>query len=181
LQIDAPWPRRRPSTTESRRRSRATRISLAHPRATTRRENRTVLSMWYNDLVVISSIGQGRVNSKASCITFTFFTLRDSTRPETVTDSKVLQMRFSRRPRRLIKRRSLRIPRATSLRLIRRSTTFLVALTRMSPRGSKNSQPGRSWWSILLPLSILDGPRSPLPLTTETTWTLYHSRGSIPW
>jgi hypothetical protein len=174
LQIDAPWPRRRPSTTESRR-SRATRISLAHPRATTRRENQTVLSMWYNDLVVISSIGLGRVNSKASCITFTFFTLRDSTRPETVTDSKVLQMRFSRRPSRSIKRRSPRSSSVTSLKLIMRTTTFLAASTRMSPRGSKNSQPGRSWWSNPLPSSTLDGLRSSLPSTAVTTWTLYQS------
>jgi hypothetical protein len=43
--IDMPQLRRRPSTAESRRRSRATRISLAHPRAMTRRENWTVLSM----------------------------------------------------------------------------------------------------------------------------------------
>jgi hypothetical protein len=64
---------------------------------------------------------------------------RQSARPDTVIDSKVLQMRFSRRPSEPIKRRSPRIPRVTSPRLIKRSTTSLVALTHLSPRGSKNS------------------------------------------
>jgi hypothetical protein len=81
---------------------------------------------------------------------------------------------------RLIKRRSSRIPRVTSPRPTRRSTIFLVAPTRMSPRERKNSQPGRSWWSVPPPPSTLDDLRSPLPLTTVTTRTLYQIRGNIP-
>jgi hypothetical protein len=62
---------------------------------------------------------------------------RESRRLEIVTDSMVLQMRFSRCPNQLIMRGSSRIPRVSSPRRTRRSTIFLVALTRMSPRGSK--------------------------------------------
>jgi hypothetical protein len=50
-------------------------------------------------------------------------TRRESTRPGTMTDSTVLQMRFSRRPKMLIKRRSPKIQRAISPKLTRRSTT----------------------------------------------------------
>jgi hypothetical protein len=124
------------------------------------------------------------VNLKASWITFAFSTPRESTRPKTVSDSKVLQMRFSRRPSRPIMRRSLRIPRVTSPRHTRLPTIFLVALTHMRPRGSKNSQSGRSWRSVSPPPSTLDGPRSPLPSTAVTTRTLFQSRvvssGSLP-
>jgi hypothetical protein len=56
---------------------------------------------------------------------------RESTRPETMADS------------RSIKRRSPKSARVTSPKLIKMSTTFSVASTRMSPRESKNSQPGR--------------------------------------
>jgi hypothetical protein len=63
---------------------------------------------------------------------------RKSIRPKTVIDSKILQMRFLRRSNRPIMRRSPRIPNATSLRHTRRSTMFLGAPTRMSPRGNKN-------------------------------------------
>jgi hypothetical protein len=38
------------------------------------------------------------VNLKASWIAFAFSTPRESTRPKTMTDSKVLQMRFSTQP-----------------------------------------------------------------------------------
>jgi hypothetical protein len=58
------------------------------------------------------------------------------------------------------KRRSPRIPRATSPKLTKRTTTSLVAPTCMSPKGSKNSQPERSWRSNLPPTSTLDGSRS---------------------
>jgi hypothetical protein len=167
--IGTPWPRRRPLTKESKRSSRVTRISLAHPRATTRRESRAVLLTRLNGLAIIRSTGPGRVNSKASWITFVFFTPRESTRPEIVTDSKVLQMRFSRRLNRPIVRRSPRIPSMTSPRRTRRSTIFLVDLTRMNPRGSKNLQPGRSWQSDPPPPSTLDGSRSPSPSTVATT------------
>jgi hypothetical protein len=40
-----------------------------------------------------------------------FFHLQESTRPETLTDYKVLQMRFSRWKKVPIKRKSMRIPR----------------------------------------------------------------------
>jgi hypothetical protein len=109
-----PWPRRRPSTQESRRRSRVTQISLAHREAMTRRESWIVLSMQLNELIVIRSTGPGLVNLKASWIAFAFSTPRESTRPESMTDSKVWPMRFSRRPSQSIKRRSPRIPRVTS-------------------------------------------------------------------
>jgi hypothetical protein len=109
------------------------------------------------------------------------FSPRESTRPETATDSKVLQMRFSRQPSRPIERKSLRIPRVTSPRLIKRSTTFFVAPIQISPRVSKNSQPGRSWRSNPPPLSTSDCVRSPLLLTVATTPTSYQSRCDILW
>jgi hypothetical protein len=109
---------------------------------------------------------------------------RESTRPETMTDSKVLQMRFSRQASWPIMRGSLRIPRATSPRCARSSTIFLVTLTHMSPRESKNSQPGRSWQSVPPPPSTLDGQWSPLPSTVVTNRTLCQtgavSSGSLP-
>jgi hypothetical protein len=64
---------------------------------------------------------------------------RESTRPEITTYSKVLQMRFSRRPNRPIMRRSPKIPRVISPRHTRKSAMCFVAPTRMSPRGSKKS------------------------------------------
>jgi hypothetical protein len=79
----------------------------------------------------------------------------EGTRPETMTDSKVLQMRFSRQPKALINGKSLRSPRASSLKLTRRSTTSMVAPSHMSQGGSRNSQPGRSWRSRLPPRSTL--------------------------
>jgi hypothetical protein len=51
-----------------------------------------------------------------------------------MTDSKVLQMRCSRRPKGSIKRKSLKNLRETSLKLIRRSTTSIVAPTHMRSR-----------------------------------------------
>jgi hypothetical protein len=78
------------STQESRRRSQVTQINLAHPRATIRKESQTVRLMRLNGLVIIRSTGPGRVNSKAVWITFVFFTPKESTRPETATDSKIL-------------------------------------------------------------------------------------------
>jgi hypothetical protein len=73
-----------------RRRSQATRISLAHPRAMTRRGCRTILLTWLIGLIIIRSTVPGRVNLKASWIAFVFFTPKESTRPKTATNSKVL-------------------------------------------------------------------------------------------
>jgi hypothetical protein len=67
------------------------------------------------------------------------FIPRKSTRPETMTDSKILHMRCSRQPKGLIKRNSTKNPRVTSLNLIRTLTTSMVTLTHMSQGGSKNS------------------------------------------
>jgi hypothetical protein len=64
-----------------------------------------------------------------------------------VTESKISQMGCSRRPKRLIERRSPKNQRVTSLKLIRRSTTSTVDPTPMSQGGNRNSQPGRSWRS----------------------------------
>jgi hypothetical protein len=107
------------------------------------------------------------------------FTPRESTRPRVVTDSKVSQMRFSRRPKGPIKRKSLRIPRATSPRLIKRSTTSMVAPSHMSRGGSENSLPGSSWLSRPPPPSTLSGQRSSLPSTVATTRILCQSWGGI--
>jgi hypothetical protein len=71
-------------------------------------------------------------------------------------------------------------PKGDFMRLIKRSTTFSVALTHMSPRGSKNSQPKRSWWSNPPPPCTLDGLRPPIPSTIVANGTLYQSRGGIP-
>jgi hypothetical protein len=87
---------------------------------------------------------------------------RESTRPRTTTESKVSQMSFSRRPKGPIKRKSLRILRETSLRLIKRSTTSMVAPSHMSQGGSKNSQPRRSWWSHPPPPEYLKWSEVPI-------------------
>jgi hypothetical protein len=162
-----------------RRRSRATRTSLAHPRAMTRRGRQIVLSIRWNGHDATSSTGPSLVNLKASWITSVFSTPRESKRPETMIDFKVLQMRCSRWPKGSIKRKSLKNPRATSLKLTRRSTTSMVAPIRMSQGGSRNSLPGMSWRSRPPPSSTLNGPRSPLPSTAVTTQTLCQSRGGI--
>jgi hypothetical protein len=70
---------------------------------------------------------------------FCIFHPRKSTRSETAIESKDLQMRFSRWPKGLISRKSPKIPGATSLKLIRRSTTSMVAPSHMSQGGSQNS------------------------------------------
>jgi hypothetical protein len=77
----------------------------------TRRENQTILSTRWNSLDAIESTGPGQANLKASWIAFAFFIPRESTRSETATDSKVLQMRFSRQPSRPIKRRKPKEPK----------------------------------------------------------------------
>jgi hypothetical protein len=51
-----------------------------------------------NGLTDRRSIGLGWANSKASWITFAFSNPRETTRPKTAINSKVLQMRISRRP-----------------------------------------------------------------------------------
>jgi hypothetical protein len=107
------------------------------------------------------------------------FTPRESTRPETVIDAKVSQMRCSRWPKGPIKRKSPKSPRVTSPKLIRRSTTSMVAPTHMSQGGSKNSQPRRSWRSHPPPPSTLNGSRSPSPSTVVNTRTLCQTRGNI--
>jgi hypothetical protein len=83
--------------------------------------------------------GPGRVNLKASCITSAFSIPKESTRPRTVTDSKVSQMRFSRRLKRPIGRKIMMNRRVSSPKLKGRSTTFTVASTHMSQGGSRNS------------------------------------------
>jgi hypothetical protein len=70
---------------------------------------------------------------------------RESTRPRTATDPMVLQMKYSRWLKGLIRLKSSNKPRATSLKLTWRSTTSMVAPILMSHGGSRNSQPGRSW------------------------------------
>jgi hypothetical protein len=74
--------------------------------------------MQWNGRDATRSTGKDRVNLKASWITFVFSTPRESTKPKTVTDSKVSHMRWSRRPRGPVKRKSLKSTRATSLKLI---------------------------------------------------------------
>jgi hypothetical protein len=49
----------------------------------------------------------GRMNSKAYWMVYVYSTPRESIRPGTATDSRVLQMRYLRRPKRLIKRKKL--------------------------------------------------------------------------
>jgi hypothetical protein len=106
---------------------------------TIRRGKRIVPSTWWNGRKT-RSIYPGRVNLKAFWITSSFSTPRECIRPGTATDSKVLQMRCSRRPKGSIKRKSSKNPRVTSLKLIRRSTISMVILTHMSQGGSINSQ-----------------------------------------
>jgi hypothetical protein len=159
------------------RRSRATRTSLGRPRATTRRGKRILPSLWWNDHDVIRSTDPSRVNLKASYITSTFSTHRESTRPGTMTDFKVSQMRCSRQPKGPIRRKGLKNTRVTSLKLTRRSTTSMVASVHMSQGGSRNSQPGKSWQSHPQPSSTLNGLRCPIPLTAATTQTLCQSWG----
>jgi hypothetical protein len=96
--ISTPLPRSQSSTLGSRRsrRSRATRTSLDRPRATTRRGKRIALSTWWIGDDATCSARQSQMNLKASRIAFASSTPRERTRPETVTNSKVSQMRFSR-------------------------------------------------------------------------------------
>jgi hypothetical protein len=63
------------------------------------------------------------------------FNPRESTRPGTTTNSKGSQMKYSRRPMGPIKRKSLKSLRSTSPKLIRRSTTSMVASILMSQGG----------------------------------------------
>jgi hypothetical protein len=84
------------------------------------------------------------------------------TRPGTMTDSKVSDMRFSRYPKGTIKRKSSRIPKATSSRLIKRSTTPMVGLSHLSQGGSKNKQLVRSRMS---PTSLKYLKWSEVPIT----------------
>jgi hypothetical protein len=85
------------------------------------------------------STGPSWGNWKASWITSAFLTPRESTSPRTMTNSKVLQMKYSRRPKRPIMRKSMKNLRVTSLKLRRRSTTSIVAPILISQGGSRNS------------------------------------------
>jgi hypothetical protein len=117
----------------------AMQTSLAHPRAMTRRGKWIVLSMWWNDHNAIRSTDLGRVNLKASWIASAFSTPREIPRPRTATNSKVSQMKYSRRPKGTIRRKIPKNPRATSPKLTRGSTTSMVAPILMSQGGSRNS------------------------------------------
>jgi hypothetical protein len=90
--------------------------------------------MWWNGHDATMSTGPSRMNLKASWIAYAFFTHRESTRPRTVTDSKVSQMKYSGRSRGPIKRKSPKNLRATSPKLIRRSTISMVALILIESR-----------------------------------------------
>jgi hypothetical protein len=103
---------------QKKERSQATRTSPAPPRAMTRRGKRIIPSTQWNGCDATRSTGKDQVNLKASCITFVFSTPRESTKPRTVTNSKVSQMRCSRLPSGPIKRKNLKSPRATSSKLI---------------------------------------------------------------
>jgi hypothetical protein len=96
-------------------------------KATKRRGKWVILSTRWNDHDAARSTGPGRVNLKDSGIACAFSTPGESTRHGTATDSKVLQMWCSGRPKGPIRRKSPRIPRETSLKLIRRSITYMVA------------------------------------------------------
>jgi hypothetical protein len=61
-----------------------------------KREKWIIMSIWWNGRDTTRSTGPGRVNLKASWITSSSSTPRESTRPKTVTDSKGSQMKFSR-------------------------------------------------------------------------------------
>jgi hypothetical protein len=77
----------------------------------TRRGKQIVPATWWNGRNATRSTGPGLVNLKVSWIAFPFSTPRESIRHETMTDSKVLQMRYSRRPRRPIKRKKFEEPK----------------------------------------------------------------------
>jgi hypothetical protein len=153
--------------------------SLTHLRATTKRGKWIVPSTQWNDCDATGSTGPGQVNLNASQIASAFSTPRESTRPGTMTDSKVSLMKCSRRPKGPIWRKSLKNPRATSPKLTKRSTTSMVAPILMSQGRSKNSHSERSWQSLPAPLSTLNGLRSPLPSTAASTQTLCPSQGGI--
>jgi hypothetical protein len=108
------------------------------------------------------------------------FHTKESTRPRTVTDFKVLQMR-SQDGQADRSREEVEDPKGNFPEAHKEVNYILVAPTSMSPRGSKSSQPERSWQSVLPPPSTLDSLRSPLPSTMVTTRTLYQSQGSILW
>jgi hypothetical protein len=101
-------------------------------RAMTRRRRRIILSTMWRGHDATRSTSQGRVNLKASWIASVSSTPRESIRLKTATDSRVSQMRCSRRPKRLIKKKSPKNQRTTSPKLIRRSTTSTVSPTPMS-------------------------------------------------
>jgi hypothetical protein len=101
-------------------------------RAMTRRRRWIILSTMWRGHDATRSTSQGRVNLKASWIASVSSTPRESIRLKTAIDSRVLQMRCSRRPKRLIKKKSPKNQRTTSPKLIRRSTTSIVSPTPMS-------------------------------------------------
>jgi hypothetical protein len=138
-----------PSTLEIRRRTRsgATQIIPAPRRVTTRIGRQTAPWPTYSGHITTKSVNLGQESLKVSLIRSAFSTPRENTRLGTVTDSKVLQMRSSRWPKRLIKRRRLKTQRATSLRLTKRLATSMVDPTPMSKGGSRSSLLGRSWRS----------------------------------
>jgi hypothetical protein len=74
-------------------------------------------------------------------------------------DSKVSQMKYSRRLKGLIKRKSSKNLKATSPKLRRRSTTSIIL---MSQGGSRNSQPERSWRSHPPPPEYLKWSEVPI-------------------
>jgi hypothetical protein len=144
------------------------RTNLAHPRATTRRGKRIIPSTWWNSHNATRSTGPGRVHLKAPWIASAFSNPRESTKLGTAIDSKVSQMKYSRRPKGLIRRKIPKNPRATSPKLTMRSTTSMGAPILMSQGRRRNLQPGRSWRSHPPPLSTLSGLRSPSPSTAVT-------------
>jgi hypothetical protein len=113
-------------------RTQATQTSLARPWDTTRRGKWIIPSTRWNSRDATRSTGLGRVNLEASWIASAFSTPTKSERPRTTTDSKVSQMKYSRCPNGLIRRKSPKNPRATSTKLTRRSTTSMVAPILMS-------------------------------------------------
>jgi hypothetical protein len=147
-----PWPRRRPSTLGNRRRKRtqATRTSLAHPRATTRRGKWIILSMQWNDHGATRSISTGWVNFKASWIASTFSTPRESIRAITMTKGtdQVKKPEESKGD----------FPDSYESRRKQKLTAREVMAVSSPP-----------------PPSTLSGPRSPSPSTAMTTQTLYRS------
>jgi hypothetical protein len=67
--------------------------------------------MRWNICDATTSIDPDWVNLKDSWITTAFSTPRESTRPRTTTDSKILQMKYSRRPKALIRRKKPKEPK----------------------------------------------------------------------